>query len=188
MPSNVHIFQKIKAICDIRNISIVNIYNFILVKNKNMLRTIEPQKGFWIKTLSLKSNLDVLIKKKSVRYSRKQQSGKAFTNVKVVLGGLELFDHPLWLIYFSSHLPTLFSGQNLQELQRESHSSQISEPKASLGETCWESNPQPDWHFTNGNPRNLLGKSQDNKLLNMLYFELKNYLLNNAAQLNHIPN
>ena len=64
MPSNVHIFQKIKAICDIRNIFIVNIYNFILVKNKNMLKTIEPQKGFWIKTLSLKSNLDVLIKKK----------------------------------------------------------------------------------------------------------------------------
>ena len=181
MPWNVHIFQKIEAIRDICNI-------FILVKNKNMLRT------FWASTWLLNKNVEPQIKfrrsykKKSVRYSRKQQSGKAFTNVKVVLGGLELFDHPLWLIYFSSHLPTLFSGQNLQELQRESHSSQISEPKASLGETCWESNPQPDWHFTNGNPRNLLGKSQDNKLLNMLYFELKNYLLNNAAQLNHIPN
>ena len=45
MSSNVHIFQKIEAICDICNIFIVNIYNFILVKNKNMLRTFWASKG-----------------------------------------------------------------------------------------------------------------------------------------------
>ena len=58
MPSNVPIFQKIEATCDICNIFIVNVYNYILVKNKNMLRTfcaskellnknVEHQIKFW---------------------------------------------------------------------------------------------------------------------------------------------
>ena len=62
MPSTVHIFQKIEAIRDICNIFIVNKYNFILVKNKNMLRTFWASKGLLNK--NLKSNLDVLLKKK----------------------------------------------------------------------------------------------------------------------------
>ena len=36
------------------------------VGNKNILRTFEPQNSIGIRTLSLRSNLDVLIKKKGV--------------------------------------------------------------------------------------------------------------------------
>ena len=51
MPSTVHIFQKIEAIYDICNIFIVNIYNFILLKNKNMLKTFWASKGLLNKNI-----------------------------------------------------------------------------------------------------------------------------------------
>ena len=60
MPSNAHIFQKIEAICDICNI-------FILVKNKNMLRTFWASKWLLNKNVEPQIKLDVLIKKKGVQ-------------------------------------------------------------------------------------------------------------------------
>ena len=57
------IWQNI-VIINVCSIFSINQYNMKAVGNKNILRTFEPQNSIWIRTLSLRSNLDVLIKKK----------------------------------------------------------------------------------------------------------------------------
>ena len=59
------IWQNI-VIINVCSIFSINQYNMKAVGNKNILRTFEPQNSIWIRTLSLRSNLDVLIKKKGV--------------------------------------------------------------------------------------------------------------------------
>ena len=70
MPSNVHIFQKIEAIYDIRNIFLVNINNFVLLKNKNMLRTFWTSKGLLNKNIKPQIKFRRSYKKKGVSYHK----------------------------------------------------------------------------------------------------------------------
>ena len=62
------IWQNI-VIINVCSIFSINQYNMKAVGNKNILRTFEPQNSIWIRTLSLRSNLDVLIKKKGCMMS-----------------------------------------------------------------------------------------------------------------------
>ena len=57
------IWQNI-VIINVCSIFSINQYNMKAVGNKNILRTFEPQNSIWIRTLSLRSNLDVLIRKR----------------------------------------------------------------------------------------------------------------------------
>ena len=99
MPSNVHIFQKIEAIRDICNI-------FILVKNKNMLRT------FWASKWLLNKNVEPQIKFRR-SYKKKCILSKAaiFLGYKGTLGPERLISGPfaksLTICYWSGMIPDL---------------------------------------------------------------------------------
>ena len=62
------------VIFNVCSIFSIDWYNLIAVWNKNILRTFEPQNSIWIRTLSLRSNLDVLIKKKGCSRNKEVSS------------------------------------------------------------------------------------------------------------------